>query len=94
MATPPTPSSSARWACTMETTPTLMIDTTTTHEAKILTILAYKLQFIDHEKNRGNAEWLRAQDLSMGSRPGTNTAEGLYIKETLVLSSLAGITSL
>ncbi len=71
--------------------PTFLIDTTTTHEAKIHAILAYKSQFIDHAKNQGVVEWLRAQDLYLGSRIGTKAAEGFYTKEPLGLTGLGGV---
>ncbi|XVJ58609.1 MAG: bacillithiol biosynthesis deacetylase BshB1 [Tepidisphaera sp.] len=71
--------------------PTFLIDTTTTHEAKIRAILAYKSQFIDHAKNRDVVEWLRAQDLYLGSRIGCKAAEGFYTKEPLGLTGLGGV---
>jgi bacillithiol biosynthesis deacetylase BshB1 len=71
--------------------PTFLIDTTKTHEAKIRSILAYKSQFIDHAKNQGVVEWLRAQDLYLGSRIGCKAAEGFYTKEPLGLTGLEGL---
>ncbi len=71
--------------------PTFLIDTTTTHEAKIRAILAYKSQFIDHAKNRDVVEWLRAQDLYLGSRIGSKAAEGFYTKEPLGLTGLGSV---
>lgn len=71
--------------------PTFLIDTTTTHEAKIRAILAYKSQFVDHAKNRDVVEWLRAQDLYLGSRIGTKAAEGFYTKEPLGLTGLSSV---
>jgi bacillithiol biosynthesis deacetylase BshB1 len=71
--------------------PTFLIDTTTTHEAKIRAILAYKSQFIDHAKNRDVVEWLRAQDLYLGSRIGSKAAEGFFTKEPLGLTGLSSV---
>jgi bacillithiol biosynthesis deacetylase BshB1 len=70
--------------------PSFLIDTTTTHEAKIRAILAYKSQFIDHAKNQGVVEWLRAQDLYLGSRIGTRAAEGFWTREPIGLGSITG----
>ena len=71
--------------------PSFLIDTTTTHEAKIRSVLAYKSQFIDHAPNRPVIDWLRAQDLFMGSRIGTKAAEGFYTKEPIGLSGLGSV---
>ena len=71
--------------------PTFLIDTTTTHESKIRAILAYKSQFVDHAKNRDVVEWLRAQDLYLGSRIGCKAAEGFFTKEPLGLTGLSSV---
>lgn len=71
--------------------PSFIVDTTTTHEKKIRSVLAYKSQFVDNEKNRGVVDWLGAEDRFMGSRIGTRAGEAFWTREPVGLGSLAGL---
>lgn len=71
--------------------PSFLIDTTPTHQKKIEAILAYRSQFVDHAKNRPVVDWLKAQDLYLGSRIGTTAAEAFWTREPLGLSGLGGV---
>lgn len=71
--------------------PSFVIDTSLWLEAKKASLLAYRSQFVDNEKNRGVVEWLDAQDKFIGSRIGAKAGEGFWSKEPLGLTSLAGL---
>jgi LmbE family N-acetylglucosaminyl deacetylase len=71
--------------------PSFILDTTATRERKERAILAYRSQFVDHEKNRGVVEWIRAGDRYMGSRIGATAGEPFWTREPLGLNSLAGV---
>jgi bacillithiol biosynthesis deacetylase BshB1 len=71
--------------------PSFIVDTTTTHEAKVRAVLAYKSQFVENEKNRGVVDWLAAEDRFMGSRIGTRAGEAFWTREPMGLGSLGGM---
>lgn len=71
--------------------PSFIVDTTTTHEKKIRSVLAYKSQFVDNKKNRGVVDWLGAEDRFMGSRIGARAGEAFWTREPVGLTSLAGL---
>lgn len=71
--------------------PSFVIDTSSWFEAKKRSLLAYRSQFIDNEKNRGMVEWIDAQDRYVGSRIGARAGEGFFAKEPVGLTSLASL---
>ncbi len=71
--------------------PSFVIDTSSTFEAKLRSLRAYRSQFVDNEKNRQVLVWLEAQDRYMGSRIGAAAGEAFFTKEPLGLGSISSI---
>jgi bacillithiol biosynthesis deacetylase BshB1 len=68
--------------------PTLLLDTTGFEQIKARAIDAYQTQFALSPKNAQVLQWIAAQDRFMGSRIGTVSAEGFYLREPLGLGGL------
>ena len=68
--------------------PSFLIDITGTLDIKLGAIRAYHTQFVLPEKNRKVVDWVEAAATYLGSRIGTEHAEGFYTKEPLGLSGL------
>ncbi|HVZ94316.1 MAG TPA: PIG-L family deacetylase [Phycisphaerales bacterium] len=66
--------------------PSFLIDTTGFEEVKKRSILAYRSQFIDNEKNRSVVEWLDSASRYFGSRIGAAAAEPFFTREPIGLS--------
>lgn len=73
--------------------PSFIVDTSATHERKIASVLAYRSQFVENEKNRGVVDWLKAEDRFIGSRIGATAGEAFWTREPVGLTSLAGLAT-
>lgn len=73
--------------------PAFIINTTSTHEAKVRAVLAYESQFVHNHKNRSVVDWLAAEDRFLGSRIGARAGEGFWTREPLGLSSLDSLAA-
>jgi bacillithiol biosynthesis deacetylase BshB1 len=74
--------------------PNFLIDITGCVERKIDSINAYHTQFVLPEKNRKVVEWVGAAATYLGSRIGTDAAEGFFTKEPIGLTALDGLAGL
>jgi bacillithiol biosynthesis deacetylase BshB1 len=71
--------------------PSFVFDITGCEARKRASIMAYRTQFVENEKNRHVPDWIAAQDRYMGSRINAAAGEAFWMREPMGLTGLASL---